>query len=242
MKYLLISISLVLLSCKEEAPHSSLSSIDIMNKSIQFHDPKGEWDSTPLALHIEEPRIGNPTRYSELNLDKAKGTFHLLRHRNGHFSTHIVDAEGALEVYLDNEVVTEDSIVKKFRLDPERNLRYQYSYEQMLGLPMSLLEGENTFGPVEEVHYNQIAAYKIPVDLEKALFSKQWNIYIAKSTYAYLGMDLLSEEDPQGGERLYFEGIFLIKSMKLPRHKHWHYLSSDDYLGSDMIIKVLEEQ
>ncbi|MEO0686773.1 MAG: hypothetical protein AAFY76_17460, partial [Cyanobacteria bacterium J06649_11] len=53
---------LFLVACNENDTPSTLelSSTEILEKSIAFHDPNAEWDNSALAIHIQEPRLGNP--------------------------------------------------------------------------------------------------------------------------------------------------------------------------------------
>ena len=107
----LIFLLISLLSLSWVIPESTVSerARSILAKSSTFHDPGTKWKDALLNFHIEEPRIGNPTRYSEIFLNVADGTFSLVRNREDHLATYIMDANGKPMVLLDgNESIDEE--------------------------------------------------------------------------------------------------------------------------------------
>ena len=71
------------------------------------------------------------------------------------------------------------------------------------------------------------------------MLSKAWSLFLSKSTKEVIGLEIVSEDEPGEGERLYFENTMTINEIRIPRIRHWHELSDDSYSGTDIIILEL---
>ncbi len=221
---------------KEQIPTAN----DILTKSIQTHDPNGNWNNASFSIYIQEPRLGNPVRYSEVKLNNKDNSFELKRNREEHVSTHIVDKDGTSITYLDDKIETDTLLINKYRLNPNRNKGYQRFYKVLLGLPMSLNSKKITLNEdVITSSFNKEQCYKLSVILGEPLFSKHWNVFFSKENNKIVGLEMVFPKDPNKGERLVFEGEFIINNdIIIPRIRHWRELN-DAYSGSDIILKDL---
>lgn len=240
MRYIILCFILVFASCASN--ETNPSGKDIIAKSIQKHDPDSKWSTAELHLRIQEPRLQNPVRYSEVTLNNKNGAFSMFRNREEHVSNHVIDHEGNATTYLDGNIVTDTLLIKKYRLEPSRNTIYRRFYQSLMGLPMSLqIEKLDSVGNVTRVVFNAIESYKVPVVLEEPMFSKHWNLYFSKSDFSMVGIEMVFPDDPKKGERLFFEGSVYLDGITIPRYKHWHELSGE-YAGSDIIVKSLKQE
>ena len=215
-----------------------LNGAELIQKSIEVHDPNNNWQDLVLNIRTQEPRVGNPGRFSEVKLNNKTGAFEMIRNREQHLSKHIIDENGNATTLLDNSDSYPDSLIAKYRLQPERNQRYRNFYQTMYRLPMSLKI--DTIFSAEEAMFNNTSCYKISLQLEEEVFSKYWDIFLEKDSYIYKGMEITFPDEPEKGERLYFNGEAIIDGVKIPRTRHWHELSDDAYMGSDILVKELE--
>lgn len=117
-----------------------LDSRTLIAKSNEYHDPKDKWANSKLEVHVQEPRIGNPYRYSILTMDNGVGRFELSRNRGERISTHIINGDGSSAAVLDGEPINDPELIKQYRLGSDMNNIYKNSYDMMFGLPMSLSE------------------------------------------------------------------------------------------------------
>ncbi len=240
--YIGIVIILISISCSiESKDRKVLDATEILNSSIAFHDSNNKWAQSALSMRIQEPRLQNPSRYSIVRFDNKDQSFELIRNREEHLSKHVVSKEGALKVYLDDNEEFADSLIEKYRLQPERNKVYSNFYKMMYGLPMTLNSNwVKQTGKVEQAMYNNRMCYMIPIELKEEMFSKNWNIFIAENTYEFKGMEIVFPDEETKGEKLYFDGLINIEGILIPRIRHWHELSNDNYLGSDIIVNRLD--
>lgn len=241
MRYFLLLLPLVYLGCqtKQEVPTSN----EILTESINTHDPNGKWATANFGVYIQEPRIGNAKRYSEVKLNNSEDSFKLKRNRDENVSTHVVDKQGVSITYLNDKIETDSIVINKYRLNPDRNKGYQRFYKVLLGLPMSLNNNQiKVDNKVEESIFNKEKAYKLSFVFDEPLFSKHWNVFFSKETKEIIGLEMIFPEDPTKGERLIFEEQFIINdSIVIPRIRHWKELNGK-YSGSDIIIEKLEPQ
>ena len=238
MRYFHILFCLVFLSC--ETSKNTYSGKDLLEKSIQKHDPKGEWKQAEFTLRIQEPRTQNPDRFSEVYLNNQNNAFSLKRNRDHQIATYAVNANGSTTVLLNDEVVQDSLRINQFMLQPTRVQSYQEFYLMLLGLPMSLNEETIAeIGEVSEITFNEKEAYSVLLQLKKPVFSILWKVYISKNDFSLLGVDLISETNPNTGERLYFDKIIDIGSIQIPRIRHW-YDWNGTYNGTDVIVKKLK--
>lgn len=234
IRYLTILTMVVVFgSCNKK--EAIINKETILKKSIQFHDPKNEWETSHFKVHIQEPRIRNPYRYSIVELNNASGFFELQRNRNKHVSIHRINKKSSI-TFLDGKIITDSVLVKKYRLEPTRNKGYHRFYKTLLGLPMSLPSEIKQIDSVEETLFNSTKSYKLSIELHKELFSKHWILYVAKENFKILGLEMIFPNNPEKGERLIFEGKYMINSINIPRIRHWRELNSN-YSGSDILIK-----
>lgn len=234
--FCILSVSPVSASAADD-----LDSAAILQASIKRHDPSSKWTTARMKFYAQEPRLGNPARYSEVTLDNNAKTFQLLRGRGKHVSTHIINAAGESKTLFDGAVVSDPELIKKYRLDPARNVGYRKFSHDLYGLPMSL-EGDVVaeYGEAKITTFNKEKSYSLPLTLKDGFFSNHWVVYIALADARILGVEMIFPNEPMKGERLYFDKEIEIAGMLLPRMRHWHELSDDSYSGSDIIIKPLD--
>lgn len=237
-KIFLIVLTLFLAGCNQE---KTLDGKLILENTIAKHDSLNNWNNTKLNLHIQEPRISNPYRYSILNLDNSNNSFKLKRNRDQHISEHIVDSNGNSFTLLDGKTETDSILIKKYRLEAKRNIGYMNFYQLLYGLPMSLNNYLKEIISTSETVFNKEECYKIGMQLKESIISNQWNLFISKSTMEIKGIEIIVPGKPDGGERIYFDKLITVDGIKIPQIRHWHKLKNDSYSGSDLIIKELKE-
>lgn len=235
-KIILVIVVLFIFGCNKE---KVLDGEIILNKTITKHDSLNLWSKAKFDLHIQEPRISNPHRYSILKLDNSANTFKLSRNRGQHISEHIVDSQGNSLVLLDGKIEIDSILIKKYRLDPSRNIGYKNFYQLLYGLPMSLKSSYEKIVNTSDSFFNGDECYKIKIILKEPMISKYWNLFVSKSNMKVKGIEIIYPDRPNEGERIYFDKLIIINGIKIPRIRHWHELKDDSYSGTDLIVKEL---
>ena len=238
MRYFVLLFLLTLMSC--QPAEKELSAQELLERSIQKHDPKGEWNEAEFIVRIQEPRLQNPVRFSEVSINNKTGAFELKRNREDKVASYQIDSNGVTTVLLDNQVVQDSTLIDRYMLQDLRVQNYQRFYQILLGLPMSLdADVLDTMGSVSEVVFNEKSSYRIEITLKKPLFSDHWNLFISKDDFRLLGIEMVFPDNANKGERLYFNKTLQIGNIQIPRIRHWYELD-DSYSGSDVIVKKLD--
>ena len=214
----------------------------ILEKSIQKYDPEGQWPNLSIKARFQEPRLRNPERYSIISMNPGDGYFRMDRNRDEKIATYIIETDGTRKVLIDGEAEFPEAWQDKYRLDPNLITIYQRSYNIIYGLPMTLndqLIEEIT--DVTKTTFDQKPAYRIEVALREPLFSKHWWVFIDRKDYSFLGLEMFEREGNKiTGERLIFDDRVVLEKTSVPRIKHWYDLESGEFLGSDILVKLLE--
>jgi hypothetical protein len=221
-------------------PESFIKAREILDKSIQFHDPDGKWASVKLKLKLQEPRVGNPKRYSIVSLDNTTQAFELQRNRDDHVSKHIIDKNGISKTLLDGKADFPEELVKKYRLDPARNTGYKNFNQMMYGLPM-VFEGEKmgNIYALKETLFEGREVFAIDIELKTPIIEPIWRLLIAKEDYQLVGLQIFDPFEPEKGEELVFQDLMPLGNMQIPRTRHWIALNSNKkYLGSDIVLEA----
>lgn len=212
----------------------------ILEQSQQFHDPQGNWQNAEIKLHIVEPRIQNPGRYSIMYLNNASGYFKLDRSRDEHMSSHIVETDGSPKVLWNGNENFSDELIEKYRLQAARSNGYQQFYQLMYGLPMSLDKHlVKTVGKVKTVDRKGQQVFAVDLELKEAMISKHWRLLIAVDNFQVIGLELFHPDDATQGEILNFDDLVTIEGIQIPRIRHWYDMEAQ-YLGSDIIVKEIK--
>ncbi|GAB5555268.1 MAG: hypothetical protein Sapg2KO_48590 [Saprospiraceae bacterium] len=218
------------------------NSIYLLDQVKTQYDPNGNWDQSALKIHIEEPRVGNPQRHTKLHLDNSQDYFEMERFREDGIVKRILNGDGTSEIFLNGESDLPKSTVDEYRLYVERSQGHKQFYKLIYGLPMSLTDQVwQEIKPAETAEFEGKEVYRISLELKDAMISQHWTLIVELETFKLLALEFNHPEDPNGEEEIIkFEGAFEIDGIKLPRIRNWYIKGTNEYLGSDLIIKELK--
>lgn len=210
---------------------------ELIQNSQAAHFPENQTSLPEVSLRIQEPRLTNPDRFSEVSFGENGIGFQLTRNRGSSLTTYIIHSDGTPELHLDGAIISNEEIQRAYRLTPDRAKLYQKIYRFMYSLPLSLTP--ETISEIididEHAMFQDKTAIAMTLKLTEPIFSSDWIVYFSTEENQLLGLDLV-EENKDEGERIIFSGDILIDGAKIPRMRHWYKIPSNDYLGSDIII------
>lgn len=210
----------------------------ILAKSKEHHDPNGKWEQTELTVHIQEPRVRTPLRYTKLVLNNATDFFSLIRDSEIGEVNRMIDSSGQASVLVNGSSEISDTVKEEYRLNEDRNFGYRSFYQLMYGLPMSIsdelilnMEDARTdFVEEQQVH-------AIPIELEEPMISKHWELLISLDNYKIKGLKFIHADGED--ELIMFDGSYSWDKISIPRFRHWYLAESKEYLGSDVIVTTI---
>ena len=237
--FALVFLSACTGSESSEGQPAALSAGDVLQRSLQFHDPQDKWPGAALHFVIDEPRIENPERQSEVFLNNAKKTFSINRRYGQTLITRGIVGDSCYSM-ADSVLVNpaDTATIRLHRLECERTRGYRAFYKLLNGMPMSLYAPEVQLLPeVAEDSIGGRKALRIAARFNNPVIGEEWFIYFDPENYQLLGYGYADEG---AGEILRLDGLVEVGGMRLPRMRHWYNRLDNSYLGSDIYVIVEE--
>lgn len=197
-----------------------LTATEILDKSIQYHDPENQWPTLKAKLYFNETRPSGPDRKSEVEMDNSTGWFKLNRN-----DEQIHGAKMDSCFVISGDITCDRALV----------MRNYYLY--LWGLPMKLKDGGTDLQDkyTEEMVDGQ-ACYVLNVPYEKDV----WYFYIRKDNFALMAYKFYKDEAAGKGEFIPTDGEIEFGTMKFPNNRTWYQLPGDKILGTDILMQVEE--
>lgn len=207
----------------------------LLERSIQYHDPNGNWQSFEGTLQLSQD---TPKRKDE----KATVYFN---NKTGFFKHTKAGEDGIVErsvnndscyFYLNNSTDIDSSLIKKHRLNCKRNKLLRNYYLYLYGLPMKLKDdGTIVNQRVNLANFQGIECLALKVNYKPEVGDDVWYFYFDKVTYALIGYRFYHEESKNDGEYITLSGEKIINEIRIPKVRKWYYNKDDKYLGTDTL-------
>lgn len=209
---------------------------DLLEKSIEFHDPNGNWSQLNAKYYLEELRPTGPSGFSVLSFDNANSIFEAVRTNKGNaLKYRVVNSEVTTWLNGKSELSAEEQ--EKKGLTDERAIMLRDYYCYLWGLPMKLQdEGTIVHDEVQESEFNDQPCYQIKITYEAEVGSDTWYYYFDKENYAMIGYRFYHDEEINDGEYITLEGLLDFNGMRIPQLRKWFVNKDDKYLGGDRLI------
>jgi hypothetical protein len=215
--YLILAFVGLLTACTQKAP-DLLTGKELIEKSISYHDPKGDWPKLKASFVIQDSLPpGRDSRFYVFSLDNSQSKF-----------VYRIDGLHYL-VWNDSVQIFEGEI------DKERALRMRNYYTYLWGLPMKLKD-EGT--AIEDSVRNEVLNGKeyrvVRVPYKKDI----WYFYIDPETYRLEAYKFYQDEPNFKGEIIYLDQEFEFKGLKIPQNRSWFRTEKEEFLGTDKLLEV----
>ncbi|MCR9287175.1 MAG: DUF6503 family protein [Bacteroidetes bacterium] len=233
MKNLLtfLVFSSLFVSCEEKIIPALL-----LEKSIQYHDPRGVWDNSDLLLTLEQERPDTNVRdQNYIHINNKNDNFELTKLiPNGVILRGIQNGKC---IQKHNGEAPSPEIVEQYRLTCERSEMFRNYYTYLYGLPMKLKDPGTILGDeVLEMSFQGKVYNTIRVTYEEAVGTDTWYFFFDKETSAMSGYKFYKDESKNDGEYIILEGEEVVNGIKIPKKRRWYYNNDDTYLGTDILV------
>ena len=236
MKYLLILFTFLINFNSDQ--NNNLTGAQLLEKSIQYHDPKGNWSAKNWQLNLEQespnraPRITTCHFYSNggFKQEDSRGNNRVIRTLSNDKCQH--ELNGKKGDFTEEEI-------KKHRLTCEGTKFWRDYQVYLYGLPMKLKDtGTIVHEKVEKVIFFEQDALKLKVTYNKEVGKDTWYFYFNPKSYALISYQFFHEEDKNDGEYILLNGEVKANGVRLPKERKWYYNKDDKFLGTDIINKL----
>lgn len=220
-------ILLILVFIKANA--QDLTATQILEKSINYHDPNHNWESFNDSLYIELITPNEPIRKSKIKIDLKSESFYLQMVKDSDTVVYALNKEHC-------NLQFQGSKKNNYELSCERANMYKNYYTYLYGLPMKLKDkGTIIHKEVKRKTLNDKVYLVIKVSYQNEVGKDIWYFYFNPSTYAMEAYQFFKNESKNDGEYILLSGIEMISDIKLPKQRKWFTNKNDSYLGVDIL-------
>ncbi len=226
------------LSQVEVVESQQLTAQEIIDKSIEYHDPNYSWPTFQGEFEVLMRMPDRPERLSHIDINLPKERFILTSMVDTVSQQYLVTPEKV--IYRNNgELVANPD---QNRIDRGYFMRDYYTY--LYGLPMKLKDqGTMVHEEVEEVTQWGSEYLKIKVTYDPAVGSDVWFFYFDPKNYklkAYQFYKTIEDGtiDPQSGEYILLSREEIIDDIRIPAYRHWYCNKDTSFLALDMMKAI----
>jgi hypothetical protein len=226
---ILMSICFVLSGCKQKPTART-----ILDRSVQYHDPKGSWHLFDQSFSVKISREGQSDRHLGITLNRV----------DKKFTYKIIDTLTSIHHWVRDTCISQlisnsrDTIgAFKILYDcPRVRILYQ-TYEYLTGLPMKWLEPDARLADaLQMATFDGRECWKIRTDYSGSIGTDTWYLYIDRTNYELAGYQFFHNKEPHDGEFITLSNYQKIKGeLYLPSIRKWHWNRDSLHFRTDSI-------
>ena len=210
-----------------------LTGSQLLDQTIAYHDPDGNWETFAGELHISLEMADKSTRESVITLNLPQEYFNLSTMQDGKESFREIKGNACRFSSADGSV-SETTVDAQ---DCERTAMFKNYYTYLYGLPMKLRDpGTNINPEVKKVTFKGKEYLVLRVTYDEAVGSDVWQFYFDPETYAMEVYQFFKGTDEKTGEYILLKDEVVINGVKMPKDRAWYYNKDNGYLGTDRLV------
>ena len=211
----------------------SISATQLLEKTIEYHDPQGNWDSFNGTFKVEMDMPEKPERKSTITINLPEQYFNLSELSEGKESFREVNREDCRFSNKDGGVV----VAKNTDEQCERTVMMKGYYTYLYGLPMKLKDPGTILDPVvKKMKFKGKEYLVLRVTYDEAVGSDIWQFYFNPETYAMEVYQFFKGEDEKTGEYILLTDVLDVNGIKMPKDRAWYYNKDNGYLATDRLV------
>ncbi len=225
---------LILLPFHVHSQHHE-SAVEVLEKSVRYHDPADRWQTFHQTLKLEESRPNGTVRQVSVTLDILTNCLPM-KCRTGeiHITRSLV--QDSCSATLNGSVQFSKEEEEKYRLSCERIKWYRNYYMYLYGLPMKLKDpGTILANQVMNSKFQGKEVLSLKVTYDQSVGNDIWYFYFDPTNYRLVGSRFYHDESKNDGEYITLEEEYQIEEMRLPKIRKWYFNKDQKYLGTDTL-------
>lgn len=218
-----------------------ISGPELLRKSIQFHDPEGNWETFQGTLQVMMKIPDKPSRNSTISIDLPNQYFYLKAIQEEKITEYTLDKESCW-IKFNQETPTEaEKLANKLSCDRAKMYRDYYTF--LYGLPMKLNDpGTIIHEQVILKNFQGNEYLVLKVTYQKEVGEDTWYFYFHPETYAMEVYQFYHDEDKNDGEYIILSEIETVQGIKMPKKRDWYYNHNDQFIGTDLLWWFYEKR
>ena len=220
------------------ASAQTISGPALLDKTIAFHDPNGNWKMLGARISFAEDERNGKMIKQLIEFKNGGDYFKGFRSDGEHEVVQILDGESCT-LTLDGKSDFTEEERKQHRLTPDRAKKMRDYYVYLYGLPMKLKdEGTQVDDQITKAEFMGKEYLKLKVTYDAAVGKDTWYFYIDPETYEMSAYQFFHDESKNDGEYITLEGMVEVDGVKIPKLRTWYTNKEDKLLGVDNIAKI----
>lgn len=235
-KQILFALAIIFfMSCKKE-----LTSEQLLENTIAYHDPNNMWNSFNASFHVTMETPDAPNRESDITINKPASNFYLKAVRDTTMIEYKVSGDQCKIILNSSATFTEEQ-AKANNLNCDRAIMYKNYYSYLYGLPMKLKDpGTHISETVERKTFKGKKYLVLKVTYDEDVGTDIWYFYFDPETYAmeiyqFFKTDENGNQKDDSGEYILLSKEQEVNTIKMPKVRAWYYNKDDKYLGTDIL-------
>lgn len=226
---------LIAVACKQP-----LSSQDVLEKAISYHDPNSQWEQFNGELNITMETPDRPNRISDIKINLPEELFYVKATIDTLETVYDLNKTDCKVLFNGSSEFSEE-LAKANRLNCETARRYQNYYTYLYGLPMKLKDpGTHIADSVKHRNFKGKDYLVLKATYDEAVGTDIWYFYFDPESYAmeiyqFFRMDEEGNQKNDTGEYILLSEETTISGIKMPKIRAWYYNKDDVYLGTDIL-------
>ena len=232
------AIVLVMATTTGAASPQMPSAADILQHSIDYHDPQGLWSWNSFRIQLAGTRPINGPTLTEIVIDNVAGRFTMQRDRYGQLiETAVTGDECWTKLDGSSEITPEQA--ERFRLSCEQ-MRGERDYHTFLyGLPMKLRDRGTLLHPdAIRTEFQGQDVWQVRITYDPEVGTDTWYFYIDPWSFALVGYRFYHDEAANDGEYIVLDRITEGGGVRLSKVRSWYRNSDDQLLGTDTVRSI----
>lgn len=212
--------------------------MQLLENSIQYHDPNGAWQSFKGLLSISMQTPNGADKISDIIIDLPKEYFNLtVKKEENIIEQTIVRDTCFLALNGSTSISKKEMTALDISCESARKMKNYYTY--LYGLPMKLKDSGTRLDrniQTKSFHGKQYLALKVTYD--DPVGKDIWYFYFNSISYALEAYQFFHDEVKNDGEYILLSEEVSVNGIKIPKVRAWYYNKNNEYLGTDILIKA----
>ncbi|MEM6893358.1 MAG: DUF6503 family protein [Bacteroidota bacterium] len=212
-----------------------MSNMELVKKSIAYHDPNNEW-------HVFQGDFMIETNKGKilLKLNNAKGiAIWTEKLKSGDSLTGGYLEKNSCLVQLNGEEITAKGELEGFLLDCKNIIDRTQYWIYMYGIPMKLMDNTVNFvGSPKLVKFLGETMWMIKVNYNLEQTQEYWQFYFSPENYALKATRFFHPALGKDSEYILYKAERSIGGLKLPTQHSWYMFDKKEFIGSENLVET----
>jgi len=209
---------------------------EIIDLSIQYHDPENKLAKGDYIYHFDESRPNSSKSKTKVRLAPHKEEFELEYTRKAVTQIYNIN-KGRVKFSANGNTDLTEEFKKENRISEERGKMMKNYYMYLWQLPMKIKDpGTRIHENVERTSFFDTEALEVKVTYDEEVGKDIWYFYFDPLSYRLVGYRFYHDESANDGEYILLENEYKLDNIKLPAKRMWYTHKEDKFLGTDELV------